>query len=151
MMGRPVRPATCGQIPPSMQKGPSFPSPLASLDVCTSRGSPQLDQITGAAQQVKDRDMSELIEELRKQAAVCRDSNKIGLITKGRVAKAMDEAAATITALQAELAEAREVPGRIAEWLREKSDKQHDKGYGREASALSDASDAIEARDWSKP
>jgi len=46
---------------------------------------------------------------------------------------------------------AREVPGRIVDWLREKSDKQYDKGYVREAEALSDAGDAIEARDWSKP
>jgi len=56
-----------------------------------------------------------------------------------------------IAQLQAELAEAREVPGRITEWLREQSDKQYDKGYDRKAEALSDAGDAIESRDWSKP
>jgi len=54
MTGRPVRPATCGQIPTAMQKGPSFPSPLSSLDVRTSQDSPQLDQFTEVAQQVKD-------------------------------------------------------------------------------------------------
>ena len=44
--------------------------------------------------------------------------------------------------LQAELAEAREVPGRIVDWL-----------IGSEAMGMgrSEIIDAIEARDWSKP
>ena len=50
--------------------------------------------------------------------------------------------AATIAALQSELADAREVPGRIASWLR-----------SGEAFAWTDEeiAIAIEARDWSKP
>jgi len=81
--------------------------------------------------------------------------------------KSVELAKAAIAALQAELAAAHQANdtalamamqagadaerGRIVDWLRGQSDKRHDKGYGREAEALSDASDAIEARDWSKP
>lgn len=56
-----------------------------------------------------------------------------------------DPQAATIAQLQAELAEAREVPGRIVEWLR---------GAYMEDDALcvwDELIPAIEARDWSKP
>ncbi len=45
-----------------------------------------------------------------------------------------------IAALQAELAEAREVPGRIVEWLNSQPETLHH----------DDIATAIEARDWSK-
>lgn len=79
------------------------------------------------------------------------------------------EAAATITALQAELAEAREVPGRIAEYLRDPHTvtgnmelwisktkagfmTSRTKGdLGIAAWFARNAATAIEARDWTKP
>ena len=51
------------------------------------------------------------------------------------------EAAATIAQLQAELAEAREVPGRIVDWLNSRPETMHH----------DDIATTIEARDWSKP
>ena len=46
--------------------------------------------------------MSDIVERLLKQAAICRDSKTIGLITKRRSEVAMFEAADTITNLRAE-------------------------------------------------
>ena len=80
--------------------------------------------------------MSELIERLR----------DYGLTLEPNVViccrSVVDEAAATITQLQAELAEAREVPGRIVAWL----NGTEAMGMGRD-----EVIDAIEARDWNKP
>ena len=53
----------------------------------------------------KEPPMSDIVERLLKQAAICRDSKTIGLITKRRSEVAMFEAADTITNLRAELAE----------------------------------------------
>ena len=79
----------------------------------------------------------------------------------------MTEAAATIAQLQAELAEAREVPGRIVEWLREEAGKDASdrrrlhaekkmtplmtEGWDTLIQTKTGIATAIEARDWSKP
>lgn len=52
--------------------------------------------------------MSDIVERLFHQASICRDSKAIGLITKRRSEVVMFEAAAEITRLRAELAEARD-------------------------------------------
>ena len=56
--------------------------------------------------------------------------------------------------LLAELAEAREVPGRIVEWLRDEGTLQIDTGYDAGiygGQGMLFAAAQIEARDWSKP
>ena len=61
------------------------------------------------------------------------------------------QAAATITQLQAELAEAREVPGRIVDWLNATASDANINGGRTRAVTLRSIATAIEARDWSKP
>ena len=59
-----------------------------------------------------------------------------------------------IAQLQAELAEAREVPGRIVDWLRDEGTLQIDTGYDAGiygGQGMLFAAAQIEARDWSKP
>lgn len=64
---------------------------------------------------------------------------------RDRLIDRIDERDATIAQLQAELAEAREVPGRIVDWLRDAEQEW----YSCACSAA--YATAIEARDWSKP
>ena len=56
---------------------------------------------------------------------------------------------ATITQLQAELADAREVPGRIVAWLR--GEVQYHRKHPEDQAFARHIATAIEAHDWSKP
>lgn len=91
---------------------------------------------------------SELIERLRKYGLTLEQN----VVICDRAA--VDEAAATIAQLQAELAEAREVPGRIAAWLVSLDGPDLDPEMpiaGSQFGILMQASDVIKSRDWSKP
>lgn len=81
---------------------------------------------------------SELIERLEKRARTYSWDSTTFYTSD---ADLMLKSAATITQLQAELAEAREVPGRIVAWLNSRPETLHH----------DDIANAIEARDWSKP
>lgn len=85
---------------------------------------------------------SELIERINAEIARQRQT-RADILDYGTPDPLLVEAATTIAALQAELAEAREVPGRIVDWLRE--------GITQGAKMPSAIATAIEARDWSKP
>jgi|GEM_PF-6429215 len=119
----------------------------------------------------KDRDMSsELIERLREKNEWTNQKPYFHAHPKSLESADLIEAqAATIAQLQAELADAREVPGRIAEYLRDPHTVMDNmalwisktkagfmtsrtKGdLGIAAWFARNAATAIEARDWSKP
>lgn len=88
---------------------------------------------------------SELIERLREKNEWTNQKPYFHAHPKSLEAADLIAAqAATIAQLQAELAEAREVPGRIVGWMRG-GDHLHDPTECEEIAT------AIEARDWSKP
>ena len=81
----------------------------------------------------------DIVAKLKKQAAICWGSKRIGETTKNRAASAMDEAAAEIEQLRSQLA-ARD--REIADWLRDQWD-----GRPQQATYLADA---IERGDYRK-
>jgi len=93
---------------------------------------------------------SEFTDGLRNLARMTNDGYMRGPAIQA--ADRIDEAAATIAHLQAELAEARGVPGRIVEWLNERIHSAPKDQYSRGAcDVFKLVACAIEARDWSKP
>ena len=118
--------------------------------------------------------MSDLIERWQAWFIETLEGNGANFITAERDGEnwnfrrfTRDPQAATIARLQAELAEAREVPGRIVAWLREEAGKDAGdhrrlhaekkltplmtEGWDTLIQTKTGIATAIEARDWSKP
>ena len=93
---------------------------------------------------------SELIERLREKNEWTNQKPYFHAHPKSLEAADLIAAqAATIAQLQAELAEAREVPGRIVDWLR--GEVQYHRKHPEDQAFARHIATAIEAHDWSKP